>query len=111
MRPVTDILREMRRGVVVDQISEELETVIKAVRHTGKGGSLTIKLDIKPRDAEGDQVNIAVAITPKVPQAPLPEAVFFTTIDGDLLRDDPNQREIFTPTDALGDRAERRAAS
>lgn len=108
MRPFTDVLREARGGRVVDSVSEELEQVIKAVRHTGKAGALTIKMTIKPRDEDGEQVNIAFAITPKLPQAPVPEAVFFTTLDGDLLRDDPNQREIFRDAD-LGDKADRRA--
>ena len=53
-------------------------------------------------------MNIAFAITPKVPQAPVPEAMFFTTLDGDLLRDDPTQREIFKGAD-LGDSSDRRA--
>ena len=108
MRPFTDVLREERGGRVVDTISEELEQIIKAVRHTGKAGALTLKMTIKPRDEDGEQVNIAFAITPKVPQAPVPEAVFFTTLDGDLLRDDRNQREIFKAAD-LGDAADRRA--
>ena len=108
MRPFTDVLREARGGRVVDQISEELEAVIKAVRHTGKAGAITLKLTITPRDQDAEQVNIGFAITPKLPQAPVPEALFFTTLDGDLLRDDPSQREIFKNAD-LGDAADRRA--
>ncbi len=107
MRPFTDILREARRGAVVELISEEMETVIKAVRHTGKAGALTLKIDIKPRDQDAEQVNLSFKVTAKAPSAPMPEALFFTTLDGDLLRDDPTQREMFTPTDGLGDRLQR----
>lgn len=112
MRPFTDILREARRGAVVEGISDELETVIKAVRHTGKAGKLTLTIDIKPRDQDAEQVNLVFKVAAKAPSQAIPEAVFFTTLDGDLLRDDPNQREIFKDTDALGDRAlDRRAGA
>lgn len=104
MRPFTDILRDIRRGRVVDALTEELAEVVRAVKDTDKAGSLTLKLDIKPQGKDGEQVVLSAKISKSVPMAPLPDAIFFADIEGDLLRDDPNQREMFQPTDGLGDR-------
>lgn len=111
MRPFTDFLRDIRKGRVVDAATDDLAELVRAVKDTGKAGSLTLTISIKPQDKEAEQVVVSAAVSTKLPKAALPEGIFFAGIDGDLLRDDPSQKEMFVPTDALGDRAERRAAS
>ena len=105
MRPYTDVLREIRKGRVVDAASEALAEVVKAVLDTDKAGKLGVELTIKP-NSDG-AVEITAKVKPTIPQGDLPSGLFFADLDGDLHRDDPTQREMFTPTDALGDRAAR----
>jgi hypothetical protein len=103
MRPITDILREMRKGAIVDRATEELAAVMDAVQDTGKPGALTITLTITPEtDRRGivDKVDITASVTPKIPRADLPKAAFFVTADNDLVRDDPRQSEMFSPVEA-----------
>jgi hypothetical protein len=44
MRPITDILREIRKGRCVDLASQRFAELIQAVDDTGKPGELTITL-------------------------------------------------------------------
>lgn len=103
MKPFTDVLRDIRKGKVVDACSEELAEVVRAVLDTDKAGKFTLELTVKPQGRGELSIVLLAKIATKVPQADLPDAIFYTDLDGGLHRDDPNQRELFTPTDGLGD--------
>lgn len=95
MRPITDVLREIRKGRAVDLASERLADLVRAVDETGKAGSVTITLKVKPEKGGGSQKTIAVEVKAKIPEIDLPEAVFFSDGEGDLHRSDPQQSEMF----------------
>lgn len=95
MRPFTDVLRDIRKGRVVDAASDQLAEVVRAVLATDKPGELTIKLSIKPQGKGDNAVIVGAKVTAKAPQATLPDALFFADLDGDLLRDDPTQTRMF----------------
>lgn len=95
MKLITDILREYRQGRAVDEASERLAELVRAVDETGKVGTLTIVLKVKPEAGGGTQKTIAAEIKMKKPEQPLPEAVFFSDEEGDLHRADPKQPELF----------------
>lgn len=104
MKPITDILRDIRKGMVAEAAGEELAAVVRAVAATGKPGSLTLTLKVKPQKGDSEQVVIESKIKASAPAADMPEAIFFADSDGDLHREDTRQREIFRDTD-LGDKA------
>lgn len=106
MRPITDILREIRKGKAVDLASQRMAEIVQAVDETGKPGELTITIKVKPEKGGGSQKVIQVGVKAKIPEVDLPEGVFFSDQDGDLHRTDPAQNEMFA--DAR-DRAEGRA--
>ncbi len=106
MRPFTDVLRDIRKGRVVDAASDELAEVVRAVLDTSKPGELTLKLKIKPQGKGDNAVIVSAEVKAKRPQADLPDALFFADIDGDLLRDDPTQQRIFA--DASGEKIDAR---
>lgn len=95
MRPFTDVLRDIRRGRVVDAASEDLAKVVRAVLDTNKPGELTLKLTIKPQGKGDNALIVSAKLSTKEPQAALPDALFFADFDGDLLRDDPTQNRMF----------------
>ena len=49
MRLITDVLRDIRKGRVVEFASERLAEVVTAVGDTGKAGKLVIELTVKPQ--------------------------------------------------------------
>lgn len=98
MRPVTDVLRDIRRGRAVEQATRMLAEIVRAVDETDKPGELTIKLKVKPEKGGGSQKTITCDVRMKKPETDIPEAVFFSDPDGDLHRSDPSQAEMFTDT-------------
>lgn len=98
MRPITDVLREYRRGVAVDQASRLLAEVVRAVDETNKPGEVTITVKIKPDKGGGAGKNLAVLVKSKRPERDIPEAVFFSDPEGTLHRSDPTQSEMFRDT-------------
>lgn len=48
MRPITDILRDIRKGALVDELTDALNDAVRAVDTTGKAAAVTLKLTVKP---------------------------------------------------------------
>lgn len=100
MRPFTDVLRDMRRGWVVEEASQRLAEVVIAVQETGKAGKIALELTVKPQSRGDNAVILSAKVAMKKPQADMPEAVFFADSDGSLLRDDPTQMRMFADAKA-----------
>jgi hypothetical protein len=94
MRLITDVLREIRKGRPVEEASEALADVVRAVDETGKDGSVTITLKIKPSKHGGPEKTLTCEVKAKKPIADIPSAVFFSNEVGDLVRFDPRQEEM-----------------
>lgn len=97
MVPFTDVLGQIRKGAVTEELNKALLAVNEAVIATGKKGELTLKLEVKPMKGNRAQVTVAANISTKTPKEELPEGIFFLTNDGDLVRNDPDQQELFKP--------------
>lgn len=104
MKPITDMLRDVRKGQLVNQATEEMNALVRAVLDTGMKGELTITLKVKPNKNTTDQVVISSEVKTKTPRLGVADAIFFTDAEGDLHRSDPNQKEMFTeaPRPQLG---------
>lgn len=102
MRPITDTLRDMRKGRIVDEATEALAEVVKAVDATDKAGSVTITIKVKPSKGGGLEKTLSATVKRDVPTPDLPDAVFFSTVDGGLVRDDPEQRPLFGEAEGSG---------
>ena len=93
MRLFTDFLRDIRAGFVVTQATEALAEVVAAVRETGKAGKLVITLTLKP-EADSRQTNVLCDVKTTVPRRSITPSIFFASDDGELLRSDPDQRDM-----------------
>ncbi len=94
MRLITDILRDIRRGAPVEEATNALADVVRAVDETGKEGSVTIILKIKPAKHGGPEKTIIAEVKAKKPLSEIAPAVFFSDAEGDLHRVDPRQEEM-----------------
>lgn len=94
-RPILETLREIRRGAFLDEAAEQLESLVKAVQATGKGGALTLKLTVAPA-GRGSVKTVVVqdAIGVNLPTPDKEVTVFFPTQDGALQRSDPAQMPL-----------------
>ncbi len=111
MRPVTDILRDIRKGRVVDDATHKLQRVVESVMETKKAGTLTIQLTVKPQKNDDEQVVIVSKVSAKTPEQDLPDAIFFVDDEFDLVRDDPKQRELFAEAEPEARRRPRPVAA
>ncbi len=92
MRLFTDVLRETRNGALVDECSEKLNELTKAVVEESKGGTLTLTLSIQP--GRGGAYILADKVVIKAPEPAREATLFFANKDYDLQRNDPNQLEL-----------------
>lgn len=102
MVPFTDIFNQIRKGSATTEATEQYSEIVKACLVTGKSGELTIKVKFTPEKGvsgrnsiSSAQFEIEASVTSKIPKLPIPKAIFYGNVEGDLLRDDPEQRPIF----------------
>ena len=91
-RPFIDTLRDIEAGGLLDELSETQHSLVDAIRQTGKGGELTIKLTYKP-DGSG-QMTIKADVKAKEPILARGTSLFFLTPEGNLTRRDPRQQDL-----------------
>lgn len=98
-KPLNENIRDVRvvneKGdlhPVLDHAGEKFAELIKAVSSTGKSGSLTLKIDIKPSTAGAMAVKADVKVT--MPKSLPAEALLWPTPEGNLLNEDPRQTKL-----------------
>jgi hypothetical protein len=92
---ILTLLQNQRAGDLMEEASEGLRVLSKAVRATGKKGKLIIEVTIAPlTKGRGQAVAILDQVTVKAPQVEREMGIFFVTDEGDLSRNDPRQREL-----------------
>lgn len=91
----TRTIAQINAGGSADELSRHLAELVKAVKATGKGGSITYKLTVQPA-SRGEVVAVKLVddINVKMPKLSRPESIFFSTDDGTLQRTDPRQEEM-----------------
>lgn len=86
------------RGRSERDLSAALRDLVRAVEETGKAGSLTYVLTIKPQENADHAVLVTDEIKPKLPQLDRPASIFFADEAHRLVRSDPRQQTFdFTP--------------
>jgi hypothetical protein len=91
----TRTLNNINAGQSVTDLSEELSKVVAAVKLTGKPGSLSYKITIKPASQRGImKLEIEDDITSKIPKIGRERVFFFASDDNLLTRDDPRQMNL-----------------
>lgn len=93
IRPITDTLRRVGKGLFMDEASEQLAELVKSVDATGRAGTLTLTIAVKKASHSGAMVVGAKTKLTK-PKEPDHEALFFGTPNGNLLSEDPRQENI-----------------
>ncbi len=101
-RPFTDTLAAMRFGELVDDLSTAMHELVDACSNTGKTGTLTLTIKIKPGKA--GQMELVDEVKTKLPPPEKGTTLMFVTPEGNLTRTDPRQmlleglREVDTAT-------------
>jgi hypothetical protein len=89
------LLHDLNRGRVMTQLNESFTDLVKDVRRLGKAGTLTLTLKIAPAEnSRAERVNVTAAIAAKAPIEVPYSGVYFTTEDGRVQKNDPDQAEL-----------------
>lgn len=90
LKPFADWLALQRKGSLANELAEALADLNRAVLETGKAGSVTLTIGVKPT---GDEVSVIVTdkVTSKVPEPDRGQSIFFIDEDGNPLR---SQQEL-----------------
>lgn len=88
------VLGQISHGALAEQASEKLAQLVTEVFETKKKGTLTLKIEIKPRGHDSGQVEVTGVIESKRPIADVAPSMFFAAEDGTLARDNPNQGQL-----------------
>lgn len=97
IRPALDVLAELRRGKVQNELSEALHELLSACQDTGKKGELVLRIIVDPKkvgDHETPRVEISDQITVKRPRRSVMPSTFYLTDDANPVRRDPNQESF-----------------
>jgi hypothetical protein len=76
-------------------IGEEVSELARAVRDTGKKGTLTVTFTISPAGRNtGGQIKIEDKVVTKLPKADVADTLMYVDSDGRLARRDPRQPNL-----------------
>lgn len=90
----TATLVDIRNGGLVDDATELLSELVKNVQDSGKGGTLTLKIEIKPFAKSADAMSVKGTVSATMPKVADNEEVFFATYENNLSRNNEKQRDL-----------------
>ncbi|MBP8177212.1 MAG: hypothetical protein KAX77_05540 [Xanthomonadales bacterium] len=90
----TQTLSAIAGGLFVRQVEDELKALVEAIQESGKSGTLTLKLKLRPHGRGNREIHVDADVRSIAPPTPTDSTIFFAQ-RGQLLRDDPDQRDMF----------------
>lgn len=92
IRPFTDTLAALRLGSLSDDLSDKMNELTNKCVETGRAGSLTLKITLKPGNA--GQIEVLDDIKMTMPKEQKGSSLMFATTEGNLQREDPRQKSL-----------------
>lgn len=87
------LLQQHRGGEVLSDLAAAMREVTEAVQLAGKPGAIILTIAIQPATSSG-AVIVADEIKVKLPKEEKITSIFFSDDAGNLLRNDPRQKEL-----------------
>lgn len=87
----TDLVRDLRHGQTLEELSEELSDLQDRCKQTGKVGSITLTIKLKPEKGMDGMFGVIDEIKSKKPQFDRGATIFYEHADMQLRREDPRQ--------------------
>ena len=90
-----ETILQLNNGAAVAELSAALAKVLAAVRESGKTGSITFTVTVKPASkGVTNVVMVESQIKTKLPEPERGMTVFYMTDDNRLVRNDPRQQQL-----------------
>jgi hypothetical protein len=95
VRPFGDFLLDQRNGALAYELTEALTEIVEAVSATGKVGSLSLTLKVKPSGKGArDTMIVSDVVVVKPPLLDRPETIYFLNRDSQLVRANPDATQM-----------------
>lgn len=91
-RPITDTLRLLNGGALIDELSVDMNKLVRAIDENGGTGKLVLEISVKK--AAGGSVAVTGKHALKLPTVKPDETLLWPTVEGNLVIDNPNQRKL-----------------
>lgn len=89
-----DVIRGLESGRTLERIDDQMQELLQRIQSTGKKGTLTIKLEVKPQ-ANSDVHMVQPTITMNPPTFDPAATPVYMTDDAHLSLRNPRQPDIF----------------
>jgi hypothetical protein len=86
-------LAKLHRGRTITELTEAEESLVAAIRKTGKPGTILLKVRIKPHGKDSDMMMLNASVEVKLPQPQRSDTIMFADDENRLQRNDPRQLE------------------
>jgi len=93
-KPINHFLAAHRKGALGNEMAEALRQVVHAVSETGKSGSVTITINVKPAGASEGVMEVTDKVTTKLPENVKSGTIMYVTPNLELQTQDPNQTTL-----------------
>ena len=100
-KPFASWLCEQAGGKTEAELTDGLRDLVSRVTDTGKKGSITLVVSVAPMKGDSTMLVVSDEIKLKLPEHDRKASIFWEK-DGQLLRNDPNQRSIFDDIEGVG---------
>lgn len=97
MKDAFSTLKELQKGVVMDELAVAIHEAVSAVQHHGRAADVILTIRIKPlasKGIEGAPLAFTGEVRSKLPQAEAEATVFFVDEDGNPTRNQTRQQEM-----------------
>ena len=92
IRPFSDLLRELRYGEALDELSAALNELVAQCVASNKPGELRLTLKLKPSKSGAIEITDTLAVAP--PKGERGSSLFFATPENNLVRNNPRQTNL-----------------
>src|SRR6185312_14852761 len=87
------MMQNHRRGGALSDLAEAMREVTEAVTLTGKAGSFSLKVKVRPA-SKGGALVVEDEVKTTLPKTEAEGSIFFADEQSNLLREDPNQKTL-----------------
>lgn len=92
-KPFNITLAEIRNGMLLQEMSDQFQELVRAVDETRKTGKFVLELTVTPTKSSS-AVDVADNVKVKIPQLPKGSSLFFVSVEGNLTQNNPFQPDL-----------------
>ena len=91
-RTFSETINALRFGTLSDELTDKLRDLVATCATTGKNGSISLNLTLKP--GKGGQIEVFDEIKLKLPKEEKGSSLMFASPENNLQREDPRQMSL-----------------